>query len=99
MSEVMNNLEDLGFIKGVILETIVSTYCLDGQPTAAPMGVMTMDMRYVIVKPYCSTLTFKNLYFQRDAVLNLAHALISDVIFRVTVNSVVGVESCSFRYY
>jgi len=67
----MNNLEDLGFIKGVILETIVSTYCLDGQPTAAPMGVMTMDMRYVIVKPYCSTLTFKNLYFQRDAVLNL----------------------------
>jgi hypothetical protein len=71
MVEAVNNLEDLGFAKGAIFEAIVSTYCLDGQPTAAPMGVMTMNMQHVIVKPYCSTLTFKNLYFQRDAVLNL----------------------------
>jgi len=71
MIEAVNSLKDLGFTKGVILETIISTYCLDGQPTAAPMGVMTMDMQHLIVKPYCSTLTFKNLYFQRSAVLNL----------------------------
>jgi hypothetical protein len=71
MVEAMNNLEDLGFTKGAIFEAIVSTFCLDGQPTAAPMGVMTMDMKHLSVKPYLSTLTFQNLYFQRNAVLNL----------------------------
>lgn len=67
----MNGLEDLGFSKGVILETIVSTYDFEEQPTAAPMGVTTMDMQHVIIKPYSSTLTFKNLCLQRSAVINL----------------------------
>jgi hypothetical protein len=67
----MNCLEDLGFSKKVVLETIVSTYSLDGQPTAAPMGVTTMDMQHVIIKPYFSTLTYKNLSTQRNAVINL----------------------------
>ena len=67
----MSSLENLGFSKGVILETIVSTYDLEGQPTAAPMGVTTMDMQHVIIKPYSSTSTFKNLYSQRCAVINV----------------------------
>ena len=36
----MTNLDDLGFLKGSIGETIVSTYDVDGQPNAAPMGVV-----------------------------------------------------------
>ena len=36
---LMAKLTDLGFSKGIIFETIVSTYNLDGSPNAAPMGV------------------------------------------------------------
>ena len=35
----MAKLTDLGFSKGMIFETIVSTYNPDGTPNAAPMGV------------------------------------------------------------
>jgi len=36
----MTNLDDLGFLEGIIGETIVSTYDVDGQATAAPMGIV-----------------------------------------------------------
>lgn len=67
----MSNLASLGFLKGAIMETIVSTYDVKGLPTAAPMGVKTEDMRHVIVRPYTSTLTYKNLQSRKCAVINV----------------------------
>lgn len=67
----MKALADLGFLKNSILEAIVSTYDANGQPTAAPMGVKTEDMKRIIIRPYTSTLTYKNLQSKRCAVINI----------------------------
>jgi hypothetical protein len=67
----MNNLTSLGFFKNAILETIVSTYSADEQPTAAPMGVKTGDMKHILIRPYISTLTYTNLQSKRSAVINV----------------------------
>jgi len=67
----MDELEDLGFLKNGIVETIVSTYNSDGQPNAAPMGVKRIDAQNVILRPYVSTLTYKNLRSRRSAVINV----------------------------
>ncbi len=67
----MNNLASLGFLKNAIVETIVSTYNANGQPTAAPMGVKTGDMKHIVIRPYTSTLTYKNLQSKRCAVINV----------------------------
>jgi hypothetical protein len=67
----MNNLASLGFLKNAIVETIVSTYNANGQPTAAPMGVETKDMKHIVIRPYTSTLTYTNLQSKRCAVVNV----------------------------
>jgi len=67
----MNDLAKLGFPKNAIVETIVSTYSVEGAPNAAPMGVKTEDMRHIIIRPYISSLTYANLRSKRCAVVNL----------------------------
>jgi hypothetical protein len=67
----MTNLTDLGFSKGVIVETVVSTYSGDGQPNAAPMGVMMDSPQRVMLRIYTSALTYKNLQTKRCAVVNV----------------------------
>ena len=47
-------LVDLGFSKGTIVETIVSTYNRDGKPNAAPMGVATIDDEHLSVDFFVS---------------------------------------------
>ena len=64
-------LADLGFSKGIITENIVSTYNMDGQPNAAPMGVTMENAQHMTIKPYTSTLTYKNLQLKRCAVINV----------------------------
>jgi hypothetical protein len=64
-------LADLGFSKGIITETIVSTYNVDGQPNAAPMGVIMKNAQRIAIRPYTSTLTYKNLQLKRCAVINV----------------------------
>jgi len=64
-------LADLGFSKGIITETIVSTYNMDGQPNAAPMGVTMENTQRIAIRPYTSTLTYKNLQLKRCAVINV----------------------------
>jgi len=65
------SLDDLGFLKGSIGETIVSTYDADGQPTAAPMGVVMAGNERLRIRPYLSSLTYKNLQAKRCAVVNV----------------------------
>jgi hypothetical protein len=67
----VTSLDDLGFLKGTIGETIVSTYDADGQPNAAPMGVVMESNEQVLIRPYISSLTYRNLQTKRCAVVNL----------------------------
>ena len=64
-------LADLGFSKGIITETIVSTYNVDDQPNAAPMGVTMENAQHVAIRPYTSTLTYMNLQLKKCAVINV----------------------------
>jgi len=67
----VTNLDDLGFLKGSIGETIVSTYDVDGQPNAAPMGVVIGSNERLLIRPYLSSLTYKNLQTKRCSVINV----------------------------
>jgi hypothetical protein len=67
----MTNLYDLGFLEGIIGETIVSTYDVDGQATAAPMGIVVESNERLRIRPYTSSLTYKNLQANRCAVVNV----------------------------
>ena len=64
-------LEKLGFLRGCIVETIVTTLDRTGKPNAAPMGAFTEDMENLILRPYTDTLTYRNLDASRSAVVNL----------------------------
>lgn len=68
---LMAKLSDLGFLKGAIAETIVSTYNADGSPNAAPMGVSMIDDDHVAVEFFNSSTTFSNVKANRCAVVNL----------------------------
>ncbi|MEM3383139.1 MAG: DUF447 family protein [Nitrososphaerales archaeon] len=65
------SLSDLGFIKNCIFEAIVSTYNIKNLPNAAPMGIKTNDMRKLIIKPYITSQTYRNLLSQKCAVINI----------------------------
>lgn len=67
----MNKLASLGFLKKTIMETIISTYNVEGSPTVAPMGVETEDMQRIVIRPYTSSLTYKNLQLKKCAVINV----------------------------
>ncbi len=67
----MTSLDDLGFHKGSIGETIVSTYSVDGQPNAAPMGTVMESNEQVIIRPFMSSSTYKNIQTKKCAVLNV----------------------------
>ena len=64
-------LTDLGFLKGIIAECIVSTYNVDGKPNAAPMGVIMEDEQHLIVNLFNSSTTCSNIKANRCAVVNL----------------------------
>jgi hypothetical protein len=64
-------LSDLGFSKGIIAETIVSTYNIDGKPNAAPMGAIMEDEQHLAINLFNSSLTCSNIKANRCAVVNL----------------------------
>ncbi|MCW4037423.1 MAG: DUF447 family protein [Candidatus Bathyarchaeota archaeon] len=68
--DAMTALEKLRFVRGVIFEAIVSTYTPDGRPNAAPMGVVSDDMRHLAISPFTTTQTFTNLKRGGCAVVN-----------------------------
>ena len=68
----MSTLEELGFKKGIISETLVSTYSKNGCPNMAPMGVINLNSNKILIKIYKSSKTYKNLKSKRCAVINLS---------------------------
>ena len=67
----MTNLSDLGFHEGIIGETIVSTCDSDGKPNASPMGIVIQNPQQLLIRPYVSSLTYKNLQATKSAVVNI----------------------------
>ncbi|MBN2518044.1 MAG: DUF447 family protein [Candidatus Altiarchaeota archaeon] len=67
-------LEKLGLEKGWIYEVIMETRSKDGAPNIAPMGVWTVDSKFLLADIYEENRTYKNLmaknegsvYFVRD---------------------------------
>ena len=70
---LMAKLTDLGFLKGVIFETIVSTYNLDGTPNAAPMGTIMHDPQTISLNIFNSSQTSLNLKANKCATINLTN--------------------------
>jgi hypothetical protein len=78
----MANLIDLGFSKGVIAETIVSTYKPNGEPNAAPMGATMLDEQHLAINFCNSSVTYQNIKANRCAVLNLTNNI--EVFYKTT---------------
>ena len=76
----MVKLTDLGFSRGVIFETVLSTYNDKGEPNAAPMGVIMKNERCVLTRVYNSSLTYQNLLSKKSAVVNVTSDV--EVFFR-----------------
>ncbi|MGB9659269.1 MAG: DUF447 domain-containing protein [Nitrososphaerales archaeon] len=67
----VSSLSGLGFMRNCIFEAIISTYGIKNLPNAAPMGVMTDDMHRLIIKPYTTSQTYRNILLQKCAVVNI----------------------------
>jgi len=67
----MSGLNALGFLKGVTVETIVSTYNGDEEPNAAPMGATMMDAQHLVINLFNSSGTCANIRTKKCAVVNL----------------------------
>ena len=64
------DLVDLGFVDGLIMETIVSTSDSTGHYDAAPMGIVK-NKDQLTIKPFTSSLTYENLKTTKCAVVNV----------------------------
>ncbi len=78
----MANLTDLGFLKGIIAETIVSTYNKEGKPNAAPMGVIMEDEQHLAIFLFNSSATYTNIKANSCAVVNLTSNI--EVFYKTT---------------
>ncbi len=78
----MATLSDLGFLKGIFAETIVSTYNEDGTPNAAPMGILMENEQTVTMNIFNSSSTNHNLKANKGAVINLTNNI--EVFYRTT---------------
>ncbi len=66
-------LTDLGFLKGIFAETIVSTYNADGTPNAAPMGIVLEGEQTPTMNIFNSSSTNQNIKTNKCAVINLTN--------------------------
>jgi hypothetical protein len=67
----MAQLSDLGFAKGMIFETILSTYNSDGTPNAAPMGITMQNRQKLTFNLFDSSATSRNLKANKCGVINI----------------------------
>lgn len=78
----MTKLADLGFQKGVIVETVVSTYNVDGTPNSAPMGVAMENPQQVKIRLFTSSSTLKNFKTKKCATINLTSDI--EIFYKTT---------------
>lgn len=65
------NISDLGFVKGRIIETIVTTYNSDKSPNAAPIGVHTAGDDEISMNIHTTSDTFNNVVRTGGCVINV----------------------------
>lgn len=65
------SLDEMGFVKNWIVETIVSTYDGNHVPRAAPMGATMVGRNRLTLKPYTNTATYRNLREKECGVVNI----------------------------
>ena len=72
----INLLKKLNLTPNFIYETIVTTYNPeDKTPNAAPMGIFFLDENQLIISPYNSTKTYRNLVNSGCGVINFTFDL------------------------
>jgi len=82
----MAKLTDLGFLKGIIFEAIVSTYNQDGSPNAAPMGTIMKNQHLISLNVFNSSKTNCNLKANKCAVINFTNNI--EVFYKTTFKEV-----------
>jgi hypothetical protein len=82
----MAKLTDLGFLKGMIFEAIVSTYNRDGSPNAAPMGTTMQNQHTISLNIFNSSETNRNLKTNKCAVINFTNNI--EVFYKTTFKEV-----------
>jgi hypothetical protein len=80
--DTVTALTELGFSKGEIVETIVSTYNSNKQPNAAPMGAIMKNEHQIILILYNSSLTCQNLKANKSGVVNITSNV--EIFYRTT---------------
>ena len=82
----MNILAKLNLTPNYIYETIVTTYNAEDKiPNAAPMGIVFLNEKEVVISPYLTTQTLKNIEQTGCAVINFTYDL--DFFFESTFNT------------
>lgn len=61
----------MGFLDNVIVEAIISTYNLNGEPNAAPMGIIMNKEGQLLIRPFINTRTYQNIVRNGCAVINI----------------------------
>ena len=82
----MAKLTDLGFSKGTIFETIVSTYNNNKAPNAAPIGAIMQNPQTISLNIFNSSNTNRNLKTSKSAVINLVDDV--EVFYKTTFKEV-----------
>jgi hypothetical protein len=78
----MAKLTDLGFSKGIIVETIVSTYNPDGTSNAAPMGVTMQDPQHLTMSIFNTSSTYRNLQTNKQGTINITRDI--EIFYKTT---------------
>jgi hypothetical protein len=71
MADIARDLDHLGFEKGSIVETIVTTWNIDKTPNAAPMGVVRTGPDIIEIRPFKTSLTHRNLFKNVESCINI----------------------------
>jgi uncharacterized protein len=78
----MAKLTDLGFLKNMIFEAIVSTYNQDGSPNAAPMGTIMHNQHTINLNIFNTSETNHNLKTNKCAVINFTNNI--EIFYKTT---------------
>jgi len=79
----MVKLADLGFCKGEIYETIITTFNQDQTPNAAPMGITIQNQQQINLKIFNTSQTLKNLTNTKAATINLTSNI--DIFYKTAI--------------
>ena len=79
----MVKLAELGFCKGEIYETIITTFNQDQNPNAAPIGITVQNEQQIILRIFNTSQTLKNLINTKSATINLTSNI--DIFYKTAI--------------